>query len=240
MAPGDVCRGRPAGLDDAATAEWVADAIRASEFSNALTADNYPGAGDGFVLADSAVDPEDMEWNMAYATIHAGSPYTAGTPLYVWLTVETADLVEIPLPAALTPDGGAAEPASGEATGEAALPAYTARRTEVDAGSAASRITVETPVFDSDSPGYQAINAYFEEDVDNFLDSMDLAVLQRVFAFSGATEQDPNVFEVTFEVTEQTAERVTVRMMMTYHTPDEDSTDEEIVTFDTATGQRIG
>ena len=83
-------------------ADWVAEAIRASEFSNLLASDNYPSAEDGFYIAQRTVTQEDIQWDQEFATNHAGAPYEAGTPVYTWHIADTVDDVRIPLPAQLT------------------------------------------------------------------------------------------------------------------------------------------
>ena len=87
-------------------AGWVAEAIRASEFSNLLASANYPSADDGFYLTERDVDQADMEWDQAFATNHAGAPYEAGTPMYTWHIADTVDDVRIPLPAQLPLSAG--------------------------------------------------------------------------------------------------------------------------------------
>ena len=83
-------------------ADWVAEAIRASEFSNLLTSANYPSADDGFYLAERDVGQEDIQWDQEFATNLNGAPYEAGTPVYTWHIADTVDDVRIPLPAQLT------------------------------------------------------------------------------------------------------------------------------------------
>lgn len=91
---------------DQEVADWVAEAIRASEFGNLLTSANYPSADDGFYIAEKAVHQEDIEWDQEFASNHDGSPYEAGTPMYTWHIADTVDDVDIPLPAQLPLSAG--------------------------------------------------------------------------------------------------------------------------------------
>ena len=91
---------------DQEVAEWVAEAIRASEFGNYLTSANYPSADDGFRISTSTVTREDIERDREFTTNNAGGPYEAGTPIYTWHLSDTIDDVYIPLPAQLPLSAG--------------------------------------------------------------------------------------------------------------------------------------
>ena len=91
---------------DQEVADWVAEAIRASEFGNLLTSANNTSADDGFYIAEKAVHQEDIEWDQEFASNHDGSPYEAGTPMYTWHIADTVDDVDIPLPAQLPLSAG--------------------------------------------------------------------------------------------------------------------------------------
>ena len=84
---------------DQEVADWVAEAIRASEFGDLLTSANYPSAEDGFHIAQRTVTQEDIQWDKEFATNLNGAPYEAGTPIYTWHIDDTVDDVNIPLPA---------------------------------------------------------------------------------------------------------------------------------------------
>ena len=227
---------------DQEVAEWVAEAIRASEFGNYLTSANYPGADDGFRISAGSVTQEDIEWNQEFASNYQGAPYEAGTPIYTWHMSDTIDDVYIPLPAQLTPApevSGTAAPAGEEAPEpeEPEIPSYTAHHTDVDTGDRSVRISVETPVFDSDAPGYQAINDFFEEEHRRFVEEEYQEILQLmqnpVNALLGAS------CDVSFEVTEQTAEQVTVTLLADISLAGQQIEEESPYTFDVQTGELI-
>ena len=76
---------------DEEVAEWVAEAIRSSEYGSLLTADNYPSADDGFSLA--AVSTGDPGLGVL-----STSGYEQGQALYTWHIDDTIDDMTIPLP----------------------------------------------------------------------------------------------------------------------------------------------
>ncbi len=228
---------------DEEVADWVAEAIRASEFGNYLTSSNYPSADDGFRISAGSVTQEDIEWNQEFASNYQGAPYEAGTPIYTWHMSDTIDDVYIPLPAQLTPAPESSEtaaPSGEEAPGGATvpeIPSYTAHHTDVDTGDSSVRISVETPVFDSDAPGYQAINDFFEEEHRRFVEDEYQEILQML--------QNPMTTllgascDVSFEVTEQTEQQVTVTLLAEISALGQPIEEESSYTFDVQTGELI-
>ena len=150
----------------------------------------------------------------------------------------------IPLPAQLTPApessetaAPAGEEAPGGATDEPEIPSYTAHHTDVDTGDSSVRISVETPVFDSDAPGYQAINDFFEEEHRRFVEDEYQEILQML--------QNPMTTllgascDVSFEVTEQTEQQVTVTLLAEISALGQPIEEESSYTFDVQTGELI-
>lgn len=219
---------------DEEVAEWVADVIRGGSFGEYLTQDNYPSADDGFCLTGGSRTTEELMAEAEFSSVHTASGYTPGQAIYTWHMGDTIDDVYIPLPAWLPPEAAAGE----TPVAASGLPSYSVRHTDMDTEDPMVRVTVETPVFDSDSPGYQAINAYLDG-VNSWLAEWEYAVLGRVAAGSDGAGGEANVCEVSFEVTEQTTERVTVRLLQKTRTAGGERSEETFYTFDVQTGALI-
>lgn len=84
---------------DEEVAEWVADIIRASRFSDSLNEDTYPDADDGFLLASHDLTTEDINIDREYGSSYDAGPYQQGQAIYIWEIDPTIDPLCIPLPA---------------------------------------------------------------------------------------------------------------------------------------------
>ncbi len=153
---------------DEEVAEWVAEAIRASEFGNLLSSNNYPSADDGFYIASGRVTQEDIERNQEIATNYQGGPHEAGTPMYTWHLSDTIDDVYIPLPAELT--ASSEEDQSPEAESSAAQEGPVARSSDV-IGSFRVRVLTPQGIDDANNHGlvFQSPRYYVEEGAEGVL-----------------------------------------------------------------------
>ena len=121
--------------------QWVTDAILASPYGGLLNESNAPSADHGFRLAACDLDVD-------------GLTYQCGQPLYLWWPSRTSPLtVPIPLPVEPMRGGDLAE----------TTPPYVTHRTDLPADlPEVMENSVSTPLFESDQPGYQALNQYLE------------------------------------------------------------------------------
>ncbi len=174
-------------------AAQMAQLIREYGYGRYLNSDNYPTARDGFVLSSQTTGE---------TTAYAHLAFQEGQPVYWWHLDDTVDDVCIPLPATLPEAADTEIPAD-----EGRLPSYTAHRTELDTGRSNIQMSIETPVFDSDAEGYQAINAFWEEAHREYVEDEYYTILgQLIFRGGGYAH-------TSFEVTEQTEDRVVIRLI---------------------------
>ena len=199
------------GAEDAA--QWVAGLIDELGYGSLLTEYNYPSGDDSFRLARC-----DME----------ALGYVRGQPLYIWKQ-DTDHILTIPLPVDLLPEGAGAEDIQ-----PVEVPPVVTYRTDFDSEIPfMEEYYIETPAFESEAPGYQAINAYFEECHRNFAD---LEIPEYPIP---STAEEPYFSYATFQLMGHDAQFVSVWRTTHYYLGGQIAGRTSRVTFDVETGQPV-
>lgn len=203
------------GTEEGAAA-WIADLICSQGYEYLLTEYNAPSGNDSFRLARY-----DME----------SLGYTQGQPLYLWQQ-DAGHILTIPLPAELLPKA-----VTGEDLQPVEFPPLVTRRTNAETDIPfVTDYYIETPAFESEEPGYQAINAFFDKQQKAFPGSN---VLVEQSEDIPSTEEYPYYNYQRFWVMGRDSRYFSVQQIDSYYLGGQNFGSSFYTTFDVQTGQEV-